>query len=170
MAKCPKCKEEIADGANKCKHCNADLRNWFVRHKFLTGFLVLIVLIIIISAASGGKSDSNTQTVPNGNNQTTTANTETSKPKTESITITNSSAKSKGYGMWEVVGEAKNNDSIKHSATLKATFYSTDGSIMGTAVGAVNDIEAAGTKTFNLITTDSVTGYKEMKVQVDTLI
>ena len=139
--------------------------------KFGLGCLGLIVLFIIIGvAASGGKKDSNSQTVPSGSNGTTTANTETTKPKTESITITNSSAKSKGYGVWEVVGEAKNNDSIKHSATLKATFYSTDGSIMGTAVGAVNDIEAGGTKTFNLMTTDSVTGYKEMKVQVDTLI
>ena len=55
--KCPKCKEEIIDGAKKCKHCSADLRNWFAKHKFLTGILALIVLVIIISAAGGGKKD-----------------------------------------------------------------------------------------------------------------
>ncbi len=73
MKKCPKCKEDIADGATKCKHCNADLRNWFARHKFLTGFLGLIILIIIISAAGGGdKKDS-----------TSSGSSSTSTPKTE---------------------------------------------------------------------------------------
>lgn len=73
MKKCPKCKEDIADGATKCKHCNADLRNWFARHKFLTGFLGLIILIIIISAAGGGdKKDSSSS-----------SSSSTSTPKTE---------------------------------------------------------------------------------------
>ena len=74
MKKCPKCKEDIADGAVKCKHCNADLRNWFARHKFLTGFLGLIILIIIISAAGGGdkKKDGSSS-----------SSSSTSTPKTE---------------------------------------------------------------------------------------
>jgi hypothetical protein len=47
--KCPQCKEDIQLGAKKCKHCQADLRNFFVKHKILTGFLVLLVFIIFIS-------------------------------------------------------------------------------------------------------------------------
>jgi hypothetical protein len=68
MAKCPKCKEDIADGAKKCKHCGSDLRNWFARHKFLTGFLGLVVLIIII-ASFGGSKDSNSNSSSSSGSQ-----------------------------------------------------------------------------------------------------
>lgn len=48
--KCPKCNEDVQSLAKKCKHCSADLRNWFVRHKIITGFLVLMVIGLIGSA------------------------------------------------------------------------------------------------------------------------
>lgn len=54
---CSKCKETIKKGAKKCKHCGADLRNWFVRHKFLTAVLVIILLIIFGSIAGGGSQE-----------------------------------------------------------------------------------------------------------------
>lgn len=139
--------------------------------KFGIGCGGFIVLIIIIAVAVGsGSRGSNTQKVTNPDKSSGETTTNQAKPATEKMTITNSSAKDKGYGMWEVVGEVKNNDSIKHSAFLKATFYGDSGQILGTASGAVNDVTPGETKTFNLISTDSVTGYKEMKVQVDTLI
>lgn len=65
--KCPKCGEEIQVSAKRCKHCQADLRNWFVRHKILTGILALIVIGIIASAVGGDndkKQDSTTQNKP----------------------------------------------------------------------------------------------------------
>jgi hypothetical protein len=118
--------------------------------------------MVIGSMAS--KPSSNTEKVSSDGTKAT------AQPKVEKMTISKSNAKNKGYGIFEVVGEIANNDSIKHSATLKATFYAKDGSIMGTALGAVNDVEPSQTKTFNLMTTDSVTGYSEFKVQIDTLL
>lgn len=142
--------------------------NWFGRHKVLTVIGSLVVLIIIASAASSG-SKTNTQTV-NSNDTKTAAPAPSAKPATQdTLTIKNSAFQSSN-GMQQVVGEITDNDSIKHSAMLKATFYDAGGKILGTASGAVNDIAPGDTKTFNLITIDTVTGYKDMKVQVDTLL
>lgn len=142
--------------------------NWFGRHKILTVIGVLIVIGIIASAAGGSKS--NTQTVPNSNSDTnaTQANQPAASQK-EKLTIKNSTY-SEANGLKQVVGEVTNNDSGQHSATLKATFYDANGKILGTASGAVNEVAAGETKTFTLITADNVTGYKDMKVQVDTLL
>lgn len=54
--KCPSCKEAIQLGAKKCKHCGADLRNWFVRHKVITGILIIIGIGIIGSAMGGNET------------------------------------------------------------------------------------------------------------------
>lgn len=80
--------------------------------------------------------------------------------------ITNATYKD-GEFTKEVVGEIKNNDTVQRNVSLKATFYKEDGTIVGTASGVVTDLNAGETKTFNLYTTDDVTGYKDLKVQVD---
>lgn len=56
---CPKCKETIQNGAKKCKHCWADLRNWFRKHYIITTFLVLVLLWSIISATSSSETSNN---------------------------------------------------------------------------------------------------------------
>ena len=55
MTKCKACGKEIAKGVKKCVHCGKDQRNFFMRHKIFTGFLVIIILVIITSLS--GKDD-----------------------------------------------------------------------------------------------------------------
>ena len=67
IIRCPKCKEDIQKDAKKCKHCGADLRNWFAKNKIITWLLVILILWIMWSSWS----KNNTQTT-NTNTQTTT--------------------------------------------------------------------------------------------------
>lgn len=111
--------------------------NWFSRHKILSVIGVVAVLGVIASATSGGKSNTDTVKNSNSNSSQTEKSAET---KQEALTIKNSVAIDKGYGMTQVDGEVTNNDTAKHSATLKVTFYDANGKILGTASGAVNDL------------------------------
>lgn len=73
---CKACKSEIDPKASKCPKCGTDQRNWFMRHKIMTGILVVILLVIIMSIANSGKGGSTTA----GTNNTTAAQqTETAK-------------------------------------------------------------------------------------------
>jgi len=53
--KCPKCKEEVLKGAKKCKHCGADIRNWFMRHKIIS----ILLFFMVIGMISGGSNTGN---------------------------------------------------------------------------------------------------------------
>ena len=72
MKKCKSCQSEIADKAKKCPKCQADQRNWFLRHKVMTAILALIVIVVIASAGSSKQS---------GTNQASNNPTATPKPK-----------------------------------------------------------------------------------------
>jgi hypothetical protein len=136
--------------------------------KVVLGVVGGIIVIGAIAAGSGNKS--NTQTVPGSNSdKSATQATAPAESQKEKLTIKNS-AYQEANGLKEVVGEVTNNDSGKHTATIKATFYDAGGKILGTAVGSVNDLAPSETKTFNLYTNDNVTGYKDLKVQIDTLL
>lgn len=67
LVACKACGKEIAKGVKKCVHCGKDQRNFFQRHKILTGIGVLIIIGIISSAAGGGgktTTTSGTATTP----------------------------------------------------------------------------------------------------------
>lgn len=73
MTNCKACGKEIAKGVKTCVHCGKDQRNFFMKHKILTGILVIIILGTI--GSSGSK-----------NNTTTTNTNDTASAKTESKT------------------------------------------------------------------------------------
>lgn len=74
--RCPKCREHIQPFAKKCKHCSADLRNWFVRHKIITAFLVVFSIGTLASltgsddAQKGSTSASGTASAVQGADKT----------------------------------------------------------------------------------------------------
>ena len=80
--KCPKCKEDIQPGAKKCKHCQADLRNWFVKHKIVTGILVFFGIAIIASAFNNPDSSNVSE------NSASTGNLQAEKVTEAPISIT----------------------------------------------------------------------------------
>uniref|UniRef100_A0A2P2IAG4 Immunity protein n=1 Tax=Hirondellea gigas TaxID=1518452 RepID=A0A2P2IAG4_9CRUS len=65
MTKCKACNKDIAKGVKKCVHCGKDQRGFFMRHKFLSGFMILILISILGGALDENEqSSSNNQTVP----------------------------------------------------------------------------------------------------------
>jgi len=57
LANCKSCGKEIGKGVKKCVHCGTDQRNFFSRHKIITGILALVIIGGIGSAmGSGGES------------------------------------------------------------------------------------------------------------------
>ena len=82
------------------------------------------------------------------------------------ITVDNYDLAPSGYGT-EVQGEATNNDTVEHTASLKATFYNESGKILGTADGIVTQLAPGETKTFTLISTNAIPQHDRLKVQVD---
>ncbi|HZR52248.1 MAG TPA: FxLYD domain-containing protein [Streptosporangiaceae bacterium] len=88
-----------------------------------------------------------------------------SKPRAK-ITVDNYDVVPSGYGT-EVQGEATNNDTVEHSASLKATFYNESGKILGSADGIVTQLAPGETKTFTLISTNAILQHERLKVQID---
>lgn len=54
LVACKACGKEIGKGVKKCPQCGTDQRNFFMKHKIITGVLVLVVLGVVGSALGGG--------------------------------------------------------------------------------------------------------------------
>lgn len=56
LVKCKACQKEIAKGVKKCIHCGKDQRNFIMRHKIISGILILL-FIVIVTANNGEEGD-----------------------------------------------------------------------------------------------------------------
>ena len=91
MKKCKSCQSEIDAKAKKCPHCQADQRNWFIRHPILTVLLVFFILGII--GAAGGKQTSINEATTSEEPIVQEVKTEETIPPTEIQLITISASK-----------------------------------------------------------------------------
>jgi hypothetical protein len=78
--------------------------------------------------------------------------------------------KSAGFGLFTVLGEAKNEGGAIRMAFITATFSNAAGQILGSATGAVSQIEAGESKTFTLNSNDDLTASVQSRIQIDSAI
>lgn len=83
----------------------------------------------------------------------------------DKITIANVTVIAGSFGK-ELHGEATNRDTVEHSATIKGTFYGSEGKIVGTGDAMVNQLRPGGTKTFSML---DVPEHARVKVEADTV-
>lgn len=78
--------------------------------------------------------------------------------------------KSAGFGLYTVLGEAKNVGPRVQMAFITATFSDAQGVILGSANGAISQIETDELKTFTLNSNDDLSLAVDSRVQVDSAI
>lgn len=84
LVNCKACNQEIGKGVKKCPNCGTDQRNFFGKHKIITGILVIVVLVIIGSALGKGGDKTTSTSAP-----ATTANTaKQEQPKPAPLVVT----------------------------------------------------------------------------------
>jgi hypothetical protein len=142
---------------------------------------IMLVSVLVIGCGSDNNAPTSKDNAEVQNNEAVEESEETKEneetpeekqaveEKTPKIEFSDLLVKSQA-GMTMIYGEAINNDSKAHSFTLKVTFYDGDNKIIGTASGAVNNLNGGDTKIFAAMTTDDISNTANQKVQVDTLL
>lgn len=125
-------------------------RNWFARHKILTGIGVLVLLGIIAGIANSGKSGSTATVTPAASSAAasaaaTKAPAAPAQPKgiahAEDVAITDCVADDAGYAASKVV--VTNHSSKPSNYIIEIAFESKDGKTqVGTGTVAVNSLTA----------------------------
>ncbi|MDD3840628.1 MAG: zinc ribbon domain-containing protein [Clostridia bacterium] len=86
MVNCKACGKEIAKGVKKCPHCGKDQRNFFMKHKIITGILVIVLLAALSGVIGGDDKPSSGGDISSKENSKTEENVEKGKEKEEKKT------------------------------------------------------------------------------------
>lgn len=126
LLNCKACGKELAKGVKKCPHCGKDQRNFFIKHKIITGLLALVVIVGIASALNGGSEPEKV----GGNDKPVASSNNTAKEEKTKITYDNF-IKVKMGDKYETVtallGEGKETSSSEVSG-IKTVMYEWNGS------------------------------------------
>ena len=145
-------------------------------------FWAIVVVIVIAALSSQGGTDTNIASAPDTSKGTNVTSAESSNStlleKTNLIENLNPKSKiefknvitNSNLGMTTVYGEVNNTDTKAHSFTLKVSFYDKDKKLLGTAAGAVNDLNGGSSKIFSAMGTEDYSKADSYKVQVDTVV
>ncbi|WP_127837549.1 OB-fold protein [Clostridium prolinivorans] len=87
MKACKACGKEISSDAKICPNCGKDQRNWFAKHKLISGILVLVILAAI-GSMTNGSSDKNSTNNTQETTNTATSNKKSEQPKPTPIIVT----------------------------------------------------------------------------------
>ena len=162
MTNCKACGKEIAKGVNKCPSCGKDQRIFFMKHKIITGLLILIVLGCIGSANKGTSTDKPVATNSTAKEATTPAKTEkkeVEKPKYEIL----EQKESDQDGIRYITGKIKNNTGKQISyAQVEINLYDENKQLLGSTLANVNNLEVDGVWNFKAIVTEE--NYKSYKI------
>lgn len=146
---CKACGKEIGKGVKKCVHCGTDQRNFFMKHKIITGVLVLFALGVIGSALNGGGSSDTTQTAStvatNTEPQAEQASNEEPAASTEAAVSNEEPAAAKIGDAFKVGDLVFTVDSAKMTTKLKSPLGSKKGNWMVVAVKVENQSKEAVT-------------------------
>ncbi|GAA0863706.1 Ltp family lipoprotein [Paraclostridium tenue] len=82
LTNCKACGKELAKGVKKCINCGKDQRNFFMKHKILTGFLALLIIGAI---GSGGGNNTNSSSIKSDNNESQEMAQKTNSESTEKV-------------------------------------------------------------------------------------
>lgn len=161
MTNCKTCGKEIAKGINKCPHCGADQRNFFMKHKIISVILGLLVIGIIGSAIGGSKTGNNSNTNV-AQKSTNIKNKVAEKPKYEIL----EQKATEENGIKYIAGKIKNNTGRQISyAQVEINLYDENNQLLGSTLANVNNLEKDSIWNFKaLVTQENYKSYKIMKV------
>jgi hypothetical protein len=149
---------KIENSLKKYINYNKSQRNFFVKHKIITGVLVIILILSINSSLGKNRiSVSSTNSAINILAPIVNKNTSIS---FSNIRVTSSSKTT------TVNGKIKSTNGIKHSFIIQVSFYSKSKKLLGIATGSISKLQPKSKEIFTVIGTGDYSKSASYEVDV----